>query len=80
MTHLDYPAISHACDLVQQRCSQIPIGMNHGSCWLYDQVMRAFSDPAVASVTYAVYVNCVGPGEATIGRDGSLVMRRAQEP
>ena len=68
-----------ACDKVARRCTTI-CGGYHGSAWLFDNLARFFSNPgnhACVAITIPVYINLVGEGEATIGRDGSLVMRRA---
>ena len=72
---INIEALCKSCDVLYRRCSELPIGERHGSAWLFDKVMRVFDDPAAVSVTIPVYINCVGAGEATISRDGSLVMR-----
>ena len=66
-----------ACDKVARRCATI-CGEYHGSPWLYDKLMRFYSDPgnaAAVSVTIPVMLNVVGPGTAEISRDGGLIMR-----
>lgn len=75
MTTTNCAAIAHACDLVARRCTTIA-GTMHGSAWLFDQVMRAFDFKPCVSVTYDVYINLVGNGQATIDRDGNLTMCR----
>ena len=65
------------CDTIARRCTRIA-DTGHGSAWLFDKLMRAFeASPACVSITIPVYVNLVGEGNAEIGRDGSLIMRRA---
>ena len=76
MTNINYAALADACDKVARRCTEIPLGQFHGSAWLFDQCMRVFDHPAAVSATFSVYINLVGNGEVTIGRDGSLEMRR----
>ena len=73
----DYTAIANACDTVARRCTELPLGHYHGAAWLFDQVMRVFDHPAAVSVTFSCYINLVGAGEVTIGRDGNIVMCRA---
>ena len=75
MNNINTEALIKSCDSLYRRCSELPIGERHGSAWLFDKVMRVFDDPAAVSVTLPVYINCVGKGEATLSRDGSLVMR-----
>lgn len=67
-------ALLTACDKVAQRCPVI-CGGYHSSSWLFNKLMRFFeSNTAAVSVTIPVHINLVGEGEATIGRDGSLVL------
>lgn len=68
--------IINSCDTVARRCIEIA-GTRHGGAWLFDKLMRTFSFDAVESVTFEVYINApvMRKGTATIGRDGSLVMR-----
>lgn len=68
-----------ACDTVDRRCCTICDGI-HGSSWLYDKLMRFFeSEPSAVSVTIPVYINFVGKGTATIGKDGNVVFRCGSE-
>lgn len=74
---LDNGKIAESCILVGHRCTSI-CGTMHGSAWLFDKVMRFFdAEPAATAVTIPVTLNCIGPGTATIGRDGSLAMQRS---
>ena len=78
--HINLDALLATTDRVCKRvASEVPLGEHHGSSWLFDRLMRMFEDRAVVSVTIPVYINLVGPGEVTIGRDGSLVIRRSEE-
>lgn len=78
MTNINTEKLITACDMVAQKCVTIG-GKRHGSAWLFDQLMRAFTSPAVDSVTYSVYLNAplMCEGEAEINRHGDLILRRA---
>ena len=79
MTNVNVKELIKTCDAVERRCTKICGGMHRGS-YLFDKLMRFFSsEPAAVSVTVPVYINCVGNGEATIGRNGSLVMRKKED-
>ena len=77
MTNINTSKLIESCDLLSQRCTQIA-DTHHGSSWLFDKMMRAFeASSACTSITIPVFINApvMGKGEATIGRDGSLIMR-----
>ena len=68
-------SLMNACDKLVRRCTKIADTF-HGSAWLYDKLMRYFEkEPSSVSITIPVTINLIGNGEATIGRNGSLVMR-----
>ena len=76
MTNINVLELVNTCDKINCRCTQIA-GTHHGSAWLFDKMMRFFeSNPSAVSVTIPVYINTIGPGSATIGRDGSLIMKK----
>ena len=78
MANIDYSAISASCDKVARNCTHIANTL-HGSTWLFDKLVRYFSKcPAARAVTIPVTINMVGPGFATLGRDGSLVLQREE--
>lgn len=77
-SNIDYTSIANACDRVAHNCTHIA-GTLHGSTWLFDKLVRYFSsEPAAISVNIPVTINLVGPGMATIGRDGSCIIQRME--
>lgn len=74
MTNINITAISDACDKLAHRITKVE-GLHHGSAWMFDQVMRAFSfNPAITSVNFTVFFNAplMCEGMATIDRQGNL--------
>lgn len=77
MNNINIDGIYSACNIIANRCTEIPVGHFHGASWLYNQAMRAFdSDPAIAGITLEVNINLVGRGYATINRDGTYILSR----
>ena len=78
MTTLNTDAIIKACDTLARRVTTIG-GEYHGSPFLFDKCMRAFTNKALPAeaITFSVFINTpvLKPGEATIHRDGRLEMR-----
>lgn len=71
---MPYYNLIDACDKLQRRCTKI-CDTYHGGAWLFDKLCRYFdAEPAAVSITIPVTVNLVGDREATISRDGSLVI------
>lgn len=68
--------IIDSCDTLGRMIISVG-GKNHGSTFLFDKCMRAFTDVVPAeAITFEVYFNApiMKPGEATIHRDGRLEM------
>lgn len=77
MANINIPKLIESCDTIAKRTTSIA-ETRHGSAWLFDKLMRLFEgSPATVSVTIPVFINApvMHKGEATIGRDGSLIMR-----
>lgn len=77
MTDRQIDSILKACDTVARRVSLIG-GEFHGSAFLFDKCMRAFTGTLPAeAVTFSVFINTpvMKPGEATIHNDGRIEMR-----
>ena len=71
----------NACDSVTRKCITIADTM-HGSAWLFDKMIRFFeANEACVSITIPVFIGLpvMSPGEATISRDGSLIIKRTGE-
>ena len=61
-----------ACAKLAERCTL----MRRDAAWFYKCVHPAFvGTPKATAVTLDVYIDHAGVGTATIGIDGSLVMR-----
>lgn len=81
MTNINTIKLIDACDYVQRHCIKIA-DTYHGSAWLFDKLMRLFeTETSCTSVTIPVILNApiLSNGEATIGRDGSVQLRRSEE-
>lgn len=77
MTQLNTSAVIEACDTLSHRIITVG-GKYHGSVFLFDQCMRAFTGKLPAeAITFSVFINApvMKDGEATIYRDGRLEMR-----
>ena len=78
MTNINTTELINTCDRVAKVCIRIDDAF-HSSSWLFDKLMRYFeSNEACVSVTIPVFLNApvMCRGEATIGRDGSLILKR----
>lgn len=76
--NINVEKIIKSCDTLAHRATSIE-GKYHGSSFLFDQCMRAFDNshlPAQA-ITFSVHINApiCKDGEATIYRDGTLIMK-----
>jgi len=77
MANINTIELINTCNILSHRCTRIA-ETQHGSAWLFDKLMRFFeSNPACEAITIPVFINApvMNDGEATIGRDGSLIMR-----
>lgn len=75
---INVSSLHNACDRIGRICCEICETKNNSS-WLFDNLIELFeSDNAIVGVTIPVTLNEIGmKAHATIGRDGSLVLRRA---
>lgn len=81
MAHnINTSALIESCDALARRCTEIAdkrVGWMNTCPWLFDRLMRSFeSHPAIVSITIPIHIGSPvnKPGEAEIGRDGSLRM------
>ena len=77
MANINISAVIDSCDTLAHRIITVG-GKRHGSVFLFDQCMRAFTAKLPAeAVTFSVYYNApvMKNGEATIHRDGRLECR-----
>ena len=76
MKNINTDKLANTCDTIVKRCTEIA-GTHNGSAWLFNNMIKIFkSSDAVVSVTISVFIDdpVMLPGEAVIGRDGSLRM------
>ena len=55
-------------------------GTHHGSSWIFDQCMRAFTGLNAEAITFSVFFNApvMKRGIATIHRDGAMELRTTE--
>lgn len=80
MKSINVSALIATTDTLARRCLEVAghrVGYLNTCPWLFDRLMRAFeSSEATVSITIPIYIGSpvMKPGEAEIGRDGSLRM------
>ena len=82
MTHIDIDKLLTACDTLERR-TQYAEGCMHTSTMAFNACMRAFDTKALPAEAVTFRIFFAAPvlryGEATIGRDGSLLMHTVRE-